>query len=260
MERFHWKRQHRVRPVAQWRVSQPHSLRVNSFAHSTRSWCGPWGVQGEFGRAWHFGQVTSFACQVRAAEPAVSCGSRSLLRCRGGRALPIVSECRPKPSETDDAAGKLEETLVAAFAWLHQFKRLRIRYERRADPRSAYRRRGLRRGRPRIPRIDGTASSSGRSWVTSWRLPPVSVTASGVPWRSTIIRWCLEPGRDDAGQCDPVRHGEPPGGAMSARGSCWQQRGYPVPQFVGDKVLGHDAEACQRIRLSPPGQLDILPA
>ncbi len=28
----------------------------------------------------------------------------------------------------------------------------------------------------------------------SCRLPLVSVTASGVPWRSTI-RWCLEPGR-----------------------------------------------------------------
>lgn len=65
---------------------------------------------------------------------------------------------------------------------------------------------------------------------------------------------------NDAGQCDPVGYGEPPGVAMSARGSCWQQRGYPVPQFVGDKVLGHDAQACQRIRLSPPGQLDILPA
>jgi hypothetical protein len=49
-------------------------------------------------------------------------------------------------------------------------------------------------GRPRTPRIGGTASSSGISSVTSCRLPPVSGTASGVPWRSTI-RWCLEPGR-----------------------------------------------------------------
>ena len=31
------------------------------------------------------------------------------------------------------------------------------------------------------------------SWVTSWRLPPVSVTASGTPLASTI-RWCSEPG------------------------------------------------------------------
>lgn len=65
---------------------------------------------------------------------------------------------------------------------------------------------------------------------------------------------------EDAGQCDPIRHGEPPGVAMSARGSCWQQRGHPVPQFVGDRVPGHNAEACQRIPLSPTGQLDILPA
>ena len=54
--------------------------------------------------------------------------------------------------------------------------------------------RGLRRGRPRLPRIGGTASTSGMSWVTSLRLPPVSVTASGTPPASTI-RWCLEPGR-----------------------------------------------------------------
>jgi hypothetical protein len=47
---------------------------------------------------------------------------------------------------------------------------------------------GLRRGRTRRPRIDGTASSSGRSWVTWCRFPPVSVRASGVPWRSTL-RW-----------------------------------------------------------------------
>jgi hypothetical protein len=53
---------------------------------------------------------------------------------------------------------------------------------------------GLSAGTSTQPLIGGTASSSGRSWVTSWRLPPVSVMASGVPWRSTI-RWCLEPGR-----------------------------------------------------------------
>ena len=51
-----------------------------------------------------------------------------------------------------------------------------------------------RRGRPRLPRIGGTASTSGISWVTSLRLPPVSVTASGMPLVSQI-RWCLEPGR-----------------------------------------------------------------
>lgn len=49
----------------------------------------------------------------------------------------------------------------------------------RAPPYASYRRDGVQQG---------------RIWVTSCRLPPVSVTASGVPWRSTI-RWCLEPGR-----------------------------------------------------------------
>ena len=38
---------------------------------------------------------------------------------------------------------------------------------------------GLAAGAPRTPRIDGTASSSGRSWVTLCRLPPVGVTANG---------------------------------------------------------------------------------
>jgi hypothetical protein len=49
-------------------------------------------------------------------------------------------------------------------------------------------------GRPRLPRIGGTASTSGISWVTSLRLQPVSVTASGMPPASQI-RWGLEPGR-----------------------------------------------------------------
>ena len=44
------------------------------------------------------------------------------------------------------------------------------------------------------PRIGGTASTSGRSWVMSLRWPPVRVTASGMPPASQI-RWCLEPGR-----------------------------------------------------------------
>ncbi len=61
-------------------------------------------------------------------------------------------------------------------------------------PRSPNSSRGRRRGRPRRPRIDGTASTSGMSWVMSWRLPPVSVIARGTPPASTI-KWCLEPGR-----------------------------------------------------------------
>ena len=49
-------------------------------------------------------------------------------------------------------------------------------------------------GRPRRPRIGGMASTSGMSWVMSLRLPPVRLTASGMPPASQI-RWCLEPGR-----------------------------------------------------------------
>lgn len=61
------------------------------------------------------------------------------------------------------------------------------------------------RGSPRAPRIGGTASSRGRAWVTSCRLPPVSVTASGVPCRSTIRR-CLEPGRARSTGEGPTRY------------------------------------------------------
>jgi hypothetical protein len=43
-------------------------------------------------------------------------------------------------------------------------------------------------------RIGGMASTSGMSWVMSLRLPPVRLTASGMPPASQI-RWCLEPER-----------------------------------------------------------------
>src|SRR5439155_15570607 len=43
-----------------------------------------------------------------------------------------------------------------------------------------------------LPRTGGTRSISETSWVTSLRLPPVSVQASGIPVASTK-RWCLEP-------------------------------------------------------------------
>jgi hypothetical protein len=48
-------------------------------------------------------------------------------------------------------------------------------------PRSAATRSGRLRGRPTRPRIVGTASTSRISWVTSLRLPPVTVQASGIP-------------------------------------------------------------------------------
>lgn len=48
--------------------------------------------------------------------------------------------------------------------------------------------------RSRLPRIVGRASTSGISWVLSWRWPPVTVTASGMPPVS-VITWCFVPGR-----------------------------------------------------------------
>lgn len=62
---------------------------------------------------------------------------------------------------------------------------------------------GVRRGRPGLPRTGGTASSRGRSWVTSLRLPLVRMTASEVPLPS-VIRWCLEPARPRSTGDGPV--------------------------------------------------------
>ena len=49
-------------------------------------------------------------------------------------------------------------------------------------------------GRPRLPAMAGIASMSGRSWVMSWWLPPVSDAANGIP-PASVIMWCLGPGR-----------------------------------------------------------------
>ena len=54
-----------------------------------------------------------------------------------------------------------------------------------------------------MPRTGGTASSSGMSWVTSLRLPPVSVTASGMALPS-VSRWCLLPGRARSTGLGPI--------------------------------------------------------
>jgi hypothetical protein len=45
---------------------------------------------------------------------------------------------------------------------------------------------------PGRPRTAGIASTSGSSCVTSWRLAPVSLAASGTPLAS-VAKWCLEP-------------------------------------------------------------------
>lgn len=47
------------------------------------------------------------------------------------------------------------------------------------------------------------ASIRGSNWVTSLRLPPVRITASGVPWPS-VIRWCFDPDRARSTGLGPV--------------------------------------------------------
>ena len=44
-----------------------------------------------------------------------------------------------------------------------------------------------------MPSIGGVLSTWGSSWVTSWRLPPVGVTARGMP-PASVMTWCFEPG------------------------------------------------------------------
>jgi hypothetical protein len=55
-----------------------------------------------------------------------------------------------------------------------------------------------------LPAAGPMPSTSGSSWVTSLRLPPVNVAASGSPLASTI-RWCLEPVRPRSTGEGPVR-------------------------------------------------------
>src|SRR5919112_4225552 len=59
------------------------------------------------------------------------------------------------------------------------------------------------RGRPTLPGTGAMPSTSGSSWVTSLRFPPVSATARGRPAASTS-RWCLEPMRARSTREGPV--------------------------------------------------------
>lgn len=56
-------------------------------------------------------------------------------------------------------------------------------------------------GRPRMPLIGGILSTRGRSWVTSWRLPPVSVTARGMRVGDDVV---FEPGLRRSTRLGPV--------------------------------------------------------
>lgn len=49
------------------------------------------------------------------------------------------------------------------------------------------------RGWPIFPLTIGTPSTSGRSWVTSWRLAGVTENARGTRPLPSTKRWCLEP-------------------------------------------------------------------
>ena len=42
------------------------------------------------------------------------------------------------------------------------------------------------------PAREGIASTNSNSWVTSGRLAPVRIVASGMPFAS-VIRWCFDP-------------------------------------------------------------------
>lgn len=107
-------------------------------------------------------------------------------------------------------------------------------------PRSAKSESGLRRGCPTRPLMGGMASISGMSWVTSLRLPPVRITASGVPCPS-VIRWCFDPVRPRSTGLGPV----------------W------LP-FYGPHVAGVDhrtrpVEAGRRVELGQQHLVELLP-
>jgi hypothetical protein len=93
-------------------------------------------------------------------------------------------------------------------------------------------------------RDSGNLSSSGLSWVTSLRFPPVSDTASGTPCPSTM-RWCLLPGRARSTGLGPLlgpvgRRGSRTGPAGPAPAVCPRPSSdpasattaRPAPQFI----------------------------
>ena len=71
-----------------------------------------------------------------------------------------------------------------------------------------------RRGRPRLPRTGGIASTNGSDCVTSWAFAEVTVAANGVPRPSTIT-WCLLPFLRRSTGLGPVF--SPPPTALSER-------------------------------------------
>lgn len=89
-------------------------------------------------------------------------------------------------------------------------------------------------GVPTRPRIGGIASSNATSWVTSLRLPPVRITARGVP-AAAVIRRGLEPGRPRSTGLGPV------GSPVSARRceestTAWARSRSPTPRSSASSV------------------------
>ena len=62
---------------------------------------------------------------------------------------------------------------------------------------------GFESGRPGLPPMGGMASTNACNCMTSWRLAPVRITASGMPCAS-VMRWCFEPGRAQSVGFAPV--------------------------------------------------------
>lgn len=87
---------------------------------------------------------------------------------------------------SDEIARLRRSALRRAISGFTPRSRTRRRYLSWSYPRSARTTSGRRRGRPHLPRTGGTAWSSGISWVTSLRWPPVRVAASGIPVASVI--------------------------------------------------------------------------
>ena len=127
---------------------------------------------------------------------------------------------------------------------------------------------GSQRGLPIMPRTGGTLSISGISWVTSLRLPPVSVQASGIPLASTR-RWCLEPAssvnraRARRGAPFSPAHGwsrRPPATTRAPRGPQLreQQHVQPLPHtrplpLVQPPLAGRARAEAELERQVPPG-------
>ena len=126
----------------------------------------------------------------------------------------------------------------------------RRRYLSWSYPRSASSASGRRRGLPTRPATAGILSSRGSSWVTSLRFPPVSDTASGMPWPSTM-RWCLLPGRARSTGLGPLWG--PVGPRERARSRSPPSTSPAGPSTAASPAAPRAADPRRRPRFRPPG-------